>query len=200
MLEIVKNWVTNNYFELFGTVASLIYIFFSVKQSIWLWPIGFVSSVVSAVVFFQSTLYADMGLQMYYIVISVYGWIYWKTKKQEASGQHIKFTTLTIKNWIITVISIALIGICLYYPMAKYTKATNPLFDGLITSASIVATWMLARKIIDQWLIWIVANGASIILFAIKHLYLFSFLSMVYTIMSVIGYIKWKKDWANQRI
>ena len=200
MFEILKNWVTNNYIELFGTITGLIYVVLSIKQVIWLWPVGFISSAVYIVVFFQSTLYADMGLQVYYLVVSVYGWIHWKNnKKQTSKTDLLKILTININQWIIIISSIGILGISLYYPLLKYTNATNPLFDGFVTSGSIIATWMLARKILEQWLIWIVVDGVSILLFIIKHLYPTAILFGVYTILAIIGYFNWKKEWIAQK-
>ena len=198
MLEILKNWFTNNYIELFGTITGFIYIILSIKQAIWLWPVGFISSAVYIVVFFQSTLYADMGLQVYYLIISAYGWIHWKNDNKQ-DVQKLKILSINIKQWIIVTVLIGILGIFLYYPLLKYTNASNPLFDSFVTSGSIIATWMLARKILEQWLIWIVVDGASILLFIIKHLYPTAILFGVYTILAIIGYLKWKKEWIAQK-
>ena len=74
---IINNWISDNWIEIFGTVTGIIYVFLEIRQNIWLWPVGIITSAVYILVFFTSKFYADMGLQVYYLVISVLGWYWW---------------------------------------------------------------------------------------------------------------------------
>jgi nicotinamide mononucleotide transporter len=195
----IWNWFIHNYVELLGSLSGLLYIYFSIRQSILLWPIGLITSVAYILVFFQSTLYADMGLQIYYVIISIYGWFHWlKGKNKSNKSKQIKIITLNYFQWFMIFVSMALLTFCLYFPLKYFTNASNPLCDGFVSAGSIVATWMLAKKMLEQWLIWIVIDGTSIALFIYKNLYLTALLFIVYTILALIGYIKWRRDWQVQ--
>jgi nicotinamide mononucleotide transporter len=186
------NYIIENWIELLGATISFIYIYFSIRQKIGLWILGFLSSALYVVVFFQSKLYADMTLQFYYLGVSIYGWIHWRKQVNE-EGVGLKIQLLK-KSQILRLASGTLfIFVSYYWVLIRYTDSQVPVGDSFITALSIVGTWMLAKKLLENWLIWIVANGLSIVLFLYKGLYPTVLLSMVYTVMSVIGYWEWRK-------
>ncbi len=187
------NYIHNNWVEIAGAILSLIYLYLSIKQKISLWIFGFISSGLYVVVFFQSKLYADMSLQLYYVIISIYGWIHWKNVKNE-DGKALQVKHLNKRNSLILLLSSILIY-AVYFIILNYFTDTNvPKFDSLIGSLSVIATWLLARKYIENWLVWIVADGLAIGLFVYKELYPTSILFVVYTVMSVVGYRQWSKS------
>jgi nicotinamide mononucleotide transporter len=198
MLESVLSWAINNWIELFGTISGLLYIFFSIRHNIWLWPIGILTSAAYIIVFYQSKLYADMSLQAYYLVVSVYGWYHWVAGKQklDKTGE-LKISRLKPYQWIVSIAACIFLA-AIYYPFGSYFGASYPIIDGLITGGSIVATWMLTRKIIEQWIFWIIIDGASIWLVIAKERYITVILMTVYTVMAIVGYIKWKRDFNKQ--
>jgi len=188
---IQKNWI-----EIVGAILSLIYLYLSISQKVSLWFFGIVSSVFYIVVFFQSKLYADMSLQFYYVVISVYGWINWKHGK---SGDKEELPTTKASGTLLIKISIAtgLIYLVYYFVLAKFTDSTIPKVDSLVGALSIIGTWMLARKLIENWIVWIVVDGLCVGLYIYKELYPTTVLFAIYTVMSVIGYRQWKKSLAK---
>jgi nicotinamide mononucleotide transporter len=192
-------WLKENYSELLGFVFGVVYIIFSIRKSILLWPIGLISSAAYIAVFAKSTLYADMLLQVYYLLVSVYGWYFWLNGKTNSNKVKIEISSIKIFHWIFVVLSIIFLTFCLYLPFKLYTNASNPLWDGFVTAGSVVATFMLARKLIEQWLIWIVVDMASSALFYYKKLYLTAILFIIYTLLAIIGYFKWKKDLLTQK-
>ncbi len=199
MWAFIYNWCISNSFELFGFIAGILYIFFSIRQNILLWPVGIITSAAYIAVFLKSTLYADMGLQVYYLVVSIYGWYHWlKGKSTNKDSGQIVIIKAEIKQWFGISLSIIVLTAVLYYVMKNYTNASNPFCDGLVSAGSIVATWMLAQKMIEQWLLWIIIDGISIGLFIYKNLYLTAVLFSIYTILAVIGYIQWKKQFKLQ--
>jgi nicotinamide mononucleotide transporter len=202
MYELIISWLKGNYIELLGTLFGLLYIYFSIRQKVWLWPIGLITSAFYIPVFFEKTLYADMLLQVYYVIVSLYGWYFWINgrKKDDKLAGKIKITTLKKLNWIITIAFTFVLTIVLFYPLKKYTNASNPFTDSFCFAGSIIGTWMLARKILEQWLIWIVVDGISIGLFVYKQLYITVILYIVYTVLAIIGYLQWKRDWKVQKI
>lgn len=193
MTDQILNYITSNWIEIVGSLLSLIYIFLSINQKVSLWIFGFLCSALYIVVFFQSKFYADMSLQFYYLGVSVYGWVSWKLGKQN-TGADIPVKRTNMKQaLVISLVAIALYMLY-YYILAGFTDSPLPRADSLTTALSIVATWMLARKLIDHWLIWVFVDGLSAGLYFYKGLYPTAVLFVLYTIMAAIGYFKWRKS------
>ncbi|MFC2096412.1 nicotinamide riboside transporter PnuC [Bacteroidota bacterium] len=193
MLHDILLWISNNYIEVIGSIFGLLYILLSIKQNIWCWPIGFITSALYIYVFFVTKFYADMGLQVYYLVISLYGWYYWmfgaKSKKQD----DLKISRTNIKLGIHLFIINAVLFVFISYILVNFTDSEVPYWDAFTTAASFVATWMLAKKIIEHWIIWIIVDSVSLGLYIYKGLYPTVILFAVYTVLAILGYIEWKK-------
>jgi len=193
-MELFTDWISTNYIELLGAILGIAYVFFSIRQNILTWPTGLLTSLIYVWVFFQSGLYAEMGLQVYYVLISFYGWHEWLSKNSKDNSTELKVTILRRKlGFYLAIISlITFVGI--WFLLKYYTNSTTPVADALVTSLSIIATWMLARKILEHWLIWIFVDLFSIALFWYKDLLPTIFLFIVYTFMAILGYIEWRKE------
>lgn len=201
MTEFFTTWMWENKIELAGALLGLLYIFFSIKQHILTWPTGLFTSLLYIVVFFQSGFYADMGLQVYYVAISLYGWYFWlKGGKKNAIGQKQQLhARKTPKKTLINLLIVTgIIYAWLVFILLNYTDSTVPYMDSLTTAFSITATWMLAKKYIEHWLIWIFVDLFSAGLYVYKELWPTVILFLVYTVMAVLGYIEWKKDLNKQ--
>lgn len=197
MTEIITTWLWDNKIELIGALLGLLYIFFSIKQHIFTWPTGLLTSLLYIVVFFQSGFYADMGLQVYYVVISVYGWYFWlKGGKDSSADSKAKLPVRKIpwKLKLNLLLATVVIYTGILYILINYTNSTVPYMDSLTTALSITATWMLAKKYIEHWLIWIFVDLFSAGLYIYKELWPTMILFFVYTVMAVLGYMEWKKD------
>jgi nicotinamide mononucleotide transporter len=213
----ITTWISDNYIELFGAVTGVLYVFLEIRQTIWLWPVGILTSAVYIWVFFTSKFYADMSLQGYYLVISVLGWYWWargtgrgsqglghraddKTgegetgKLGEEKGKSLKVTRLTLKTGSALSIVFIILYAVMWLILTRLTDSPVPVRDSFITSLSIIATWMLARKIYEHWFLWIVVNSTAAILFLTRGLYPTVILYIVYGIMSFAGLIEWKKS------
>jgi nicotinamide mononucleotide transporter len=191
----LQGWLLNNYDEVAGTLIALLYLYFTIKQNIWLWPLGFISSGIYAFVFFRSRVYAGMVLQIYFVIISVYGWYtWWKGKTDISSSIPVQSLynnrRLALKLFLLACLLFIILSQILVYN----TDSDIPYFDAFITALSIVATWMLARKYIEHWLIWLVADSVSVGVYFNKSLYFTVILYTVYTLMALVGYKEWKKD------
>ena len=189
----IFEYISLNWIEVTGSVLSIIYLYLSVKQKAGLWIFGFLCSALYTVVFFESKFYADMTLQVYYMGVSIFGWISWRAGKiQPEKELPVKRTTFK-SALIISVIALALFFIYRFV-LLNYTDSPLPNADSLTTALSIVATWMLARKMIEHWLLWIFIDALSAGLYFYKALYPTAVLFVIYTVMAVIGYYQWKKD------
>jgi len=198
----LKNWLLGNYIEVFGAATGIIYVFLEIRQSIWLWPVGILTSAVYIWVFFTSKIYADMSLQGYYLIISILGWYWWargtgdrgkgRRRAREKAEMHV--TRLKLRTGIILSIVFVLLYGVMYLILTRLTDSPVPVRDSFITSLSIIATWMLARKIFDHWYLWIVVNFVSAVLFMTRELYPTVILYLVYGFMSFAGLVEWKKS------
>lgn len=191
-MQTLITYIQINWIEIVGAVLSLIYLFLSIKQKVSLWFFGIVSSLFYVVVFFQTKFYADMSLQFYYIFISIYGWVNWE-KAKEQTGKELPVRKASKRLWINLSIA-TLIIYCIYYLiLARFTDSTIPKADSLVGALSIIGTWLLARKYIENWLVWIVVDGFCVGLYIYKGLFPTAILFVVYTILSIDGYWQWRK-------
>jgi nicotinamide mononucleotide transporter len=199
MAEISK-WVILHFQEIIGTIISLIYLYFSIIQNKWLWPLGLVSSAIYALIFFKAGIYADMGLQIYYVVISIYGWFVW-IKMQNTNSSKGTIKSVLDSNFLILWLLIAssVIFIILSQLLMHFTDSTIPYIDAFITALSITATWMLAKKYLEHWLVWIIVDAVSVGVYYYKGLYVTILLYSIYTIFAVAGYLMWLSSFRKQK-
>ena len=196
MVASLPEWIFDNRIEITGALLGVLYIFFSVRQNILTWPVGLLSSVFYIFVFLKSGFYAYMSLQVYYVIISIYGWFYWlKGSRDGDDTKKVKKVTnrLTV---LLVFIAMILYGTILLI-LLKFTDSPVPFIDSLISALSIVATWMLSRKILENWLVWIFVDVVSIGLFILRDLWPTAILYMIYAIFAISGFMKWKKTIAQ---
>ncbi|MCX6257198.1 MAG: nicotinamide riboside transporter PnuC [Bacteroidia bacterium] len=189
----ILNWLSVNYIEISGTITGLVYLYFSIRQNILLWLFGILNAGLYIYVFFSSRLYADMSLQVYYLVVSLYGWYHWVFGSKNNDTHELPVSRLIWKQAVILFFIFIILFISLYFILKKYTDSPVPTGDSFATALSIVATWMLARKILEHWLVWIVVDAFCMGLFYYKDLYPTVFLYFVFTVMAFTGYFQWKK-------
>lgn len=207
-----SDWLSGNFIEIFGAVTGILYVILEIRQNIWLWPIGIVTSAVYIWVFFTGKLYADMSLQGYYLMISVIGWFWWlkgaglraqgsgqKTQKGNSpiegrQGDVLSVSRINLKTAVILAIIFLVLYFVMWLVLSRLTDSPVPAADSFITSLSIIATWMLARKIYEHWYLWIVVNTVSAVLFFTRSLYPTVILYIIYCAMSFAGLAAWKKS------
>ena len=189
------DWAFLHKIELGGTVFGLIYVLFSIRQSLYTWPTGIITSLLYCWVFFDAKIYAGMVLQGYYLVISLYGWWSWNHSVEPGSGEGKLKVNRTSSNLGVRLFILnLLITLVMYYILGRYTDSPVPLGDAFTTSLSIIATWMLARKKLEHWIIWIFVDLISAAIYLNRGLYSTVFLFLVYTIMAGIGFYEWQKE------
>lgn len=186
-------WLSVNYIEVLGAILGFFYIIFSIKQNILTWITGLVTSALYIYVFFVSKFYADMGLQVYYVFVSIYGWYHW-VKGSGENKKTVPVTNTKRNEWGWIVLASLVLFLIIYFILKEFTDSPVPVGDSVTTALSIVATWMLARKMLEHWLIWIFVDALSMGLYIYKSLWPTVILFLIYTVMAYIGYIKWKKE------
>lgn len=190
--------------EYFGVLTGLLYLLLEIRQHRAMWVVGFLTSLVYVFVFFFSKIYADMGLNIYYVAISIYGFWQWTRKDKKALKEEIPVQNMpadeTILYRCLTIplfagISLAILAIyaLLYYVLHNFTDSPIPAGDAFTTAVGIVATWMLARRIVEHWIFWIIVNCVSVYLYYLRGLYPTMFLYICYAILAAVGLYTWKK-------
>jgi len=180
--------------EIFGVVTGILYVVLEVKQNRLLWPLGILTSAAYIYIFFSGKFYADMGLQIYYVLISIYGWYYWSRGGAKAAKGELPVVRINRQQLILLLLTFTLSWLGIYMVLDRYTDSTVPLGDSFTTALAIVATWMLTRKIIEQRFLWIIANLVSIGLYIYKGLYPTVILYAIYAGMAIYGYLEWKRS------
>jgi len=204
-------WLSNNYIEIFGAVTGILYVFLEIRQNPLLWPVGIVTSGVYIYVFYTGKLYADMGLQTYYVVISILGWYWWVRGVRHKGQNHVTIndgkannpevekteklsvTRLQLNTGIKLAVVFILLYLSIWFLLRELTDSPVPAADSFITSISIIATWMLARKIYEHWYLWIVVNTSMVVFCLYRGLYPTLVLYIVYGTMSFAGLKSWSK-------
>lgn len=186
--------MADHYIELFGAVTGILYVFLEIRQKMWLWPLGIATSAVYVIVFFNSKFYADMGLQFYYLAISVYGWYWWKKGGKSLGSEILPVTRIPSGLAYRALLVFALLFAAIWVVLSVFTDSPVPGWDSFTTSVSIIATWMLARKYLEHWWLWVIANSVSVGLYIYKELYPTVILFVVYTVMAVVGYFRWRVE------
>ncbi|MDG5800111.1 nicotinamide riboside transporter PnuC [Marinilabiliaceae bacterium ANBcel2] len=196
------DWIAQNWIEITGAVTALLYMYFSIREKFWLWPVGFVTSAFYLVVFYQSQLYADMSLQIYYLLISIYGWFHWAGNSKSVKSGETNLPTISLSYRVLInyLLLTLILTVVIYFVLKQLPQYLNllpsslPFGDAFTTAGSIVATWMLARKILENWLLWIFVDLFAMAMYISKELYITAALFMIYTLMAITGYIKWKQN------
>lgn len=177
--------------EIIGALICLLFLWLEYKAHRWLWPVGAVTPLIYIYIFFFSKFYAMMGIQLYYLIASLYGWVCWKKKSTEEAELLIIQLPAPL-FWKLSMI-VAGLFVLIAWVLTMYTDSPVPYGDALTTALSIVAMWMLAKKYAEQWLFWLVSDTIAVGLYFWQGLYPTSALYMVYAVVSVFGYLKWKR-------
>lgn len=189
------DWALANKAEVSGTIFGLIYVWLSIRQSIHTWTAGIITSLLYCLVFFNAKFYAGVGLQIYYVLISIYGLWSWQHGGGSASGdERLKVSCTSTTLWIRLFLVNLLLTFIIYYLLVIYTDSPIAFGDASTTSLSFIATWMLARKKIEHWILWVFIDLVSAGLYLYRGLYPTVILFLVYAVMAGIGYYEWRKE------
>jgi len=195
-MHLILQWLYEHYLEMFAFVFGILGVWLTAKQNIWCWPVGLANVILSFFVFFFAKLYADVLLQIFYLVMTIYGWYEWLyggEKKTKLSIRRIKM------NETFILISIGGVASMITGELfSRYTNAALPYWDSLVAVWGVIATWAMARKILEHWIMWIVIDLICTIIYTYKGLYFFTALYFLFVILAVYGFIVWKKNYSNQ--
>jgi nicotinamide mononucleotide transporter len=177
---------------------SVLYLVLAIRESLWCWPAAFLSSALTLVVVLGARLYSEVALNVYYAAMAVYGWYQW-----HYGGRPRGATELPIGVWPIKMHGLAIGGsvalaAIIGWLLNRYTQAAFPYLDAFLSVSSVVTTYMVARKILENWLYWLVIDSLWLSVYWQRELYLFVGLFALYLVLVVIGLVRWHRDWRAQ--
>lgn len=178
--------------EILGFVTGAICVYLNTKQNVLGWFFGIINAVLYAAVFWQVRLYADMGLQGYYFVTSIYGW--WMWLYGGANHDTLPVTRTPRKLYPVFTAIFIVMTLLWGYLLGQYTNGSMTYADSALTVASLIGQWMMARKYLENWLLWIAADACYVAMYFYKDLHLTAILYFVFLVLAAMGYISWKKD------
>ena len=177
-----------------AAVFGVISVFLSTRQNIWSWPTAIVNVTLYTIVFYEGRLYGQMGLQTVYLALSAYGWYQWLHGGEQKTPLHVSrasprlltgLAALNIVSWV------ALAAIL------RRTDAALPWLDALLTTTSLIAQWMMTRKILKNWLLWIAVDIVYVPMFVSQHLYATALLYGAFLVLAVMGIVEWRRSIAT---
>lgn len=177
-------------FDAISFLLGLLYLLLEYKASIWLWPVGIIMPIVHSVTYYKAGLYADFGMEFFYVAVAVYGFVKWR-KGTSSSKSEVPITHMPVRMANIAMVAFAGIWGGIYGFLSTCTDSTVPMLDAFTTALSIVAYWALAHKWAEQWLLWLGVDAVCTALYAYKGIPFSASLYGFYTVMAVLGYREW---------
>lgn len=178
--------------EAVAVVLTLVAVYLTAREIVWCWPLGMVSVVLYAKVFYDARLYAEMGLQGLYFGLAAYGWWAWLHGGEDHGELRVSRTELRI--WFLVAIAATLVGTGLGQALTLFTNASLPFMDSLLASFSVAAQWMQTRKLLESWLVWIAVDVLYVGMFAYKALYLTAVLYSLFLVLAAMGFTHWRRS------
>ncbi len=184
--------------QIIGVALGLLYLYLEYKANIWLWVVGLIMPIVHGTLYLRQGLYADCTMQLYYIIAGLYGLAAWSRKPKSEDSKPLKITATPTRTWLgIALLYVALHG-AIYVLLVHFTDSTVPFWDSLTTALCIVAYWMLSRKYVEQWLVWLAVDVVTVGLYIYKDIPLTAGLYALYSALAVAGFIRWRRMMTEQ--
>jgi nicotinamide mononucleotide transporter len=203
IIHVLQNWLhQQSWIELIGVFTGFLCVILAALNNIWNWPVAIISVTLYIFIFYDAHLYADMGLQVYFLAMNIYGWYFWS--RQPAMEIKTPVVSITPRQIAFAVVVIAVVTPSLGYaliklaPVLHYTPASFPYLDSFCTACSLVAQYYMARKVLENWLIWIFVDVIYVGVYFVKHLQPTAIMYAGYVIIALLGYIDWKKEYKKQ--
>ncbi len=190
-----QNLLQSTWLEIVAVIFGLLSVWYAKKENILVYPTGIISVLIYVYICFFAKLYADMGINFFYFIMSVYGWIMW-TRKDDRK-QSLKITVCNLREHLINFFAFGTFFLFLSFILKNYTDSDVPYWDSLTTAIFIVAMYLMARKKLENWVAWIIGDIVSIPLYFYKGLVFTSFQFTVFLILAILGYIEWKRKLAE---
>ena len=177
-------------------LLAIAYLVLAIRQNTWCWAAAFASTAIYLVLMYRALLYMEAALQLFYLAMAVYGWYSWR----HGPGPD-RALPVTVWGWrqhVLAGTAVAILTLSSGALLAAYSDAVLPYVDSFTTWGAVITTWMVARKILENWLYWLVIDSASIYLYVSRELYLTSLLFAAYLVLATIGFLAWRREFRRQ--
>ena len=196
-----------NAVEICAVLLALAYVLLAIQQRRICWLAAIISALLYVHIFWQVALYLEAVLQVFYIVMALYGWSAWgrQQPRDHRHGHNHSKSQSRIQTWtgqqhLVACAAVVSLSLVLGWGMQKWTDAALPFFDAATTVCALLATWMVTQKLLENWLYWVAINAVSIGLYLSRDLSLTAALFAGYVILSLVGYRTWRTQWLRQQI
>lgn len=198
LTSVFTDWFRNqSLLETTGVITGILCVYLAAKNNIWNWPIAIISVLIYIFIFFEAKLYADTGLQVYFLVMNFYGWYFWSRKEIH---KKVPVSSISLNEIILSISAIVVFTAGLGYFLYMGTDASFPFIDSFCTACSLVAQVFLARKVLETWLIWIFVDIIYVGVYIVKDLHLTAGMYALYIVIAAIGYRDWRKEYKSTRL
>jgi nicotinamide mononucleotide transporter len=195
-------WHQLSYLEIVAVITGLLCVYLAAINNIWNWPIAIISTVITIYIMAGKALYADMLQYTYLTIINIYGWYVWSRKKTDEEKRPV--VRISRKQILWTVAAVMVITPVLGFTLITFAARLNyqppafPYLDSFCTVVSLAAQVLMARKVLENWLIWVFVDIIYVVIYTVKDLQAFAFMFVVYIVIALIGYFDWRKVWRGQ--
>lgn len=184
-----------NTLDITATIVGLVYIWLEYKASIYLWIVGIIMPLIDIFLYYEAGLYADFGMAIYYALAATYGYVVWKFGKRNNQGtkEELPITHFKQSQILPAILAFLVIWLIIYKILVLFTNSDVPITDSFANALSFIGLWALARKYLEQWIIWIIVDIVLSALYIYKGIPFKAGLYALYVIIAIAGYHKWKK-------
>lgn len=207
----IAQFIADHGLDAFTTALGLLYILLEYRASIWLWLVGIVMPALDIYLYWGHGLYGDAGMAAYYTIAAIYGYVAWKMSEQRTNTNKLEsqeekntnskgITHFPVRLILPTVCAFLVIWAVVYYILVNFTNSTVPATDAFTNAVSFIGLWALARKYVEQWLLWIVVDLVCCYLYVVKGIPFKAFLYGLYVVIASLGYRKWMNMMAQERV
>ena len=195
---ILQTLELTSWWEVPAVILAILYLVLAARENIWCWGAAFVSTAIYIYVFFDVNLFLESALQIYYLGMAVYGWYQWRQPTDQSAT--LPISTWSLKKHVVVIAVTGAVVVTSGYLLHKNTTAALPYVDAFTTWYAVVTTYMVTRKILENWGYWFVIDSVSVYLYYSRGLYLTALLFIAYLVIIVFGYLKWKKEYDQANV
>lgn len=188
---------TMSHWETAGVILGVAYLLFAMRQSQWCWYAAFGSTAIFTWLFFDVSLLMESALNLYYLVMAVYGWFSWRNGGDSPQEQ-LPIQSWNIRQHVQVIVPVLLLSAISGFLLTEHTRAALPYLDSFTTWGAVVTTWMVTRKVLENWIYWLVIDAVAVYLYIDRELYLTALLMLLYLILASIGWYTWRREYLSQ--
>jgi nicotinamide mononucleotide transporter len=200
LITAIEYYANIHFTELLAVITALAYVIFASHGSLWCWPAAMISTLLYTYIFYDVYLWSDSALQVYYFAMAIYGWWNWSKHSSSDDSQQLEIVQYELYYHIVAITGLVVFSLILGYVMANYTPSHFPYLDAATTVFAIFATYLVAQRVLENWLYWIVIDFVSIYLYHAKDLAPTAILFVLYVVLAAYAYFQWRKILLSQKV